>query len=136
MEFHLMLVETYLGYSAIHGIGLFTKEKILANTKIWQFDEKFDLILTIEQLKKLPEWKQTFFNTYCFMNNGLLYYCCDNARFMNHSENPNSYDLPDGTYALVDIEEGTELTCNYAGFGITSEDLEFNFSPLNSKISI
>ena len=62
------------------------------------------------------------------MNDGKLYYCSDNARFMNHSENSNTYEKPDGTYAAFDIEIGQELTCNYANFGITQEDLLFNYS--------
>lgn len=124
----MMLIDTYVTNSGIHGSGIFTREPIKANMRIWRFDQGFDIILTTEQLLDMPEWQRKFFETYCYMNDGKLFYCVDNARFMNHSESPNTYEKPDGTYAAVDIEIGEELTCNYANFGITPEDFVFNFS--------
>jgi SET domain-containing protein len=47
---------------------------------------------------------------------------------MNHSDGPNTYEKPDGTYAARDIEAGEELTCDYSNFGLTPEDLTFNNS--------
>lgn len=123
-----MLIDTFVTNSGIHGSGIFTKESIKAHTRIWRFDQGFDIVLSPEQLNEMPLWQKKFFEIYCFMNDGKLYYCVDNARFMNHSENPNTYEKPDGTYAAVDIEIGEELTCNYASFGITQEDLVFNYS--------
>lgn len=127
-----MMIDTFVTNSGIHGSGIFTKEPIKAHTQIWRFDQGFDLVLLPVDLSSMPLWKRHFFETYCYMNDGKLYYCCDNARFMNHSENPNTYEKPDGTYAAVDIEIGEELTCNYAAFGLTPEDLDFNFSIFNA----
>ena len=124
----MMLIDTFVATSAIHGIGIFTKEFIKSDSKIWEFEQGIDIILTLEQLQAMPLWKRTYFEIYCYMNDGKLYYCSDNARFMNHSENSNTYEKPDGTYAAFDIEIGQELTCNYANFGITQEDLLFNYS--------
>ncbi len=130
-----MLIDTYVTNSGIHGSGIFTKEAIKANTKIWRFDKGFDIILLPEQLYIMPVWQRKFFETYCYMNDGKLYYCVDNARFMNHSESPNTYEKPDGTYAAINIEIGDELTSNYANFGITPEDLVFNYSVFTSAES-
>ena len=42
---------------------------------------------------------------------------CDNGRFMNHSLTPNTdFRIFDKGYALVDIAQGDELTCNYHEF--------------------
>lgn len=43
----------------------------------------------------------------------------DNGRFTNHSAIPNvgaCVDHSNDSYALQDIAEGEELTCDYAGF--------------------
>ena len=59
----------------------------------------------------------------------------DDARFMNHSATPNCVDLEANTAAdydmghtitIKDVQAGEELTCNYALFGNTDEDLKFN----------
>ena len=123
----MMLIDTYVSTS-----GIFTKEKIKKDARIWRFDEGFDVVLIPDQLYSMPNWQRSFFETYCFMNEGKLYYCCDNARFMNHSENPNTYEKPDGTYAKIDIEIGEELTCDYATFGVTQEDFNFNIAIFNT----
>lgn len=130
-----MLIDTFVTNSGIHGSGIFTRQYVKANTRIWRFDQGFDLVLTQEQLLTMPDWQRKFFETYCYMHEGKLFYCVDNARFMNHSENPNTYEKPDGTYAAVDIEEGEELTCNYGAFGVTQEDFVFNISVFNTNVS-
>ena len=131
----MMLIDTFVTNSGIHGSGIFARESIKAHTRIWRFDQGFDIVLTPEQLLTMPEWQRKFFETYAYMNDGKLFYCVDNARFMNHSETPNTYEKPDGTYAAVDIEIGEELTCNYAAFGVTQEDFVFNFSVFNANVS-
>jgi len=42
---------------------------------------------------------------------------CDHGKFMNHNERPNTdFTVFDRGYALVDIQKGEEITCNYAEF--------------------
>jgi SET domain-containing protein len=44
----------------------------------------------------------------------------DNGRYMNHSLAPNTdFRIFDKGYALVDIAQGDELTCNYHEFDPT-----------------
>jgi uncharacterized protein len=41
----------------------------------------------------------------------------DNGRFMNHSEYPNTdFTRSDVAFAIMDIPEGTEITCDYGEF--------------------
>jgi hypothetical protein len=56
-------------------------------------------------------------------HSGLYVLCGDDARFLNHSENPNCFDFYSGeeqdiTVAERDIYLGEELTCNYALFDL------------------
>ena len=41
--------------------------------------------------------------------------CADHSKFVNHSDQPNLLDTPDGLseYAACDIAAGEELTCDY-----------------------
>lgn len=50
----------------------------------------------------------------------MLVLCGDNARFMNHSFEPNCDDRTGVTFALRDILAGEELTCDYRVFDLES----------------
>ena len=88
----MMLVPTFVDKSEIDGVGLFTAEDIPAGTRIWQWDPDFDITLTYDQMETFPKWKQQYFEHYCFEQDGILFYCADNNRFVNHSDTPNAYD--------------------------------------------
>jgi len=121
-----MLVDTYVAPSEIEGLGLFAAQDVPEGTRIWRLDPGFDLVLTDERLAEMAEWQHNYFKRYCFKWNGLFYFCIDNARYMNHSENYNVFDYPDGTYATRDIKAGEEITCDYAHMGDTEDDLKHN----------
>ena len=43
--------------------------------------------------------------------------CSDDARFFNHSDEPNTGSISNDTdVALRDIQQGEELTCDYRTF--------------------
>ena len=118
----MLLVKTKIGPSKIHGIGIFADEFIPKGTIVWKFVPGFDLKLTKEGVKKLPEPAREFFLNYCYLSYDTGYYilCTDNARFYNHSKNPNTtgVDLEDtenegGDIATRDIKEGEEITYDY-----------------------
>ena len=51
---------------------------------------------------------------------GVVVVDCDNGRFMNHTLTPNTdFRIFDKGYALVDIAQGDEITCNYHEFDPT-----------------
>ncbi|MBI2056829.1 SET domain-containing protein [Candidatus Pacearchaeota archaeon] len=115
----MLLVKTYLDKSKIQGIGLFADEFIPKGTLIWKFAPGFDFVLTKKDLDKLPEiakvWVLHF--GYYDANEGGYVICVDDARFFNHSENPNTDNPPEGwTVANKDIHKGEELTHNYFDF--------------------
>lgn len=118
----MLLVKTKIGPSKIEGLGLFADQFIPKGTPVWKLMRDFDIILTREQMAPLSDVALEQFVHYGHLDmfTGEHVLCADNARFLNHSENPNicCYLLPtpndeDLDVALRDIEEGEEMTINY-----------------------
>jgi SET domain-containing protein len=125
----MLLVKTKLNASEIHGIGLFADDFIRKDTIVWKFHPLIDLIITREQIAELAAEAREQIKKYSYrdIHSGLYVLCGDDARFFNHSENPNcldTYEFPDRegvTFACRDIAPGEELTCDYGLF-----DLDFD----------
>ncbi|MFL6375649.1 MAG: SET domain-containing protein [Pyrinomonadaceae bacterium] len=118
--------------SSIDGIGLFADQDIAEGTVIWRFCDEVDIRLSPDALNSLPAPTRAQIEKYSYRekHSGLYVLCGDDARFFNHSTDPNCIDIyepaPDPrvahdiTIALRDIEWGEELTCDYSLF-----DLDF-----------
>lgn len=140
----MLLVKTKLGLSKIQGIGLFAVEPLSKGTKIWEYHPYFDKAFTKEEFDRFDRLHQEFLALHAYQYQGIYYLCIDDARFLNHSTDPNCIDIdthskepdrsgrptiPGGyTVALKDIEPGEELTCNYSYFGFDKNDHAFNFA--------
>jgi len=127
----MLLVRTVILPSPIHGIGLFADQYIPANTVIWQFDPKFDVGYTESEFGMLSPSAQQHITKYSYfcaeMNLWVL--CGDDARFMNHSDTPNTFEEPGiRTIALSDIHPGEEILCDYSQFDARSF-AETDFTP-------
>ena len=118
-------VPTLLAPSPIHGIGVYTTLPIPAGTVIWDFTPGVDWQLTAQELEQLPERYRDRFRAWCDLeeSSGLYVLCGDNARFMNHSPEPNCDDRGERTVAARDIEADEELTCDYRTFDAESRAL-------------
>lgn len=114
----MLLVRTYVAPSVIQGLGLFAGEPIAAGTIVWKHDPVFDIVVHEDELRRLSPPALEQFMKYSYYDDGLggFVLCFDDARFMNHSTEPNLDDSSTVTRALVDIAHGDELTCNYAAF--------------------
>lgn len=116
----MMLVKSYLGLSEIQGFGVFAGEFIAAGTQLWGLNPKFDVFINGDELAGLPDHMREFVARYAYPHlkmPGVLVLDSDHGKFMNHSETPNTdFTVFDVGYALCDIAEGTEITCNYAEF--------------------
>ena len=114
----MLLVETELGPSEIHGIGVFLKHKVRKGDPIWRFDSRIDRVYSEEELASLPPHIQDFLQTYSTWHEAtrLWILCGDNGRHFNHSDTPNTLSLGVGVgddVAAEDLPAGTELTTNY-----------------------
>lgn len=125
----MLLVRTRLGPSLIAGTGLFAAEPIKAGTVTWRFFPGFDQLFTAEHIVELPDVAREAIETYTYLHgaSGFYIYCLDNARFMNHADDPNTAGvhvenaIEGHDIAIRDIAEGEELTCDYRTF-----DAHFN----------
>lgn len=117
----MLLVKTKIGLSKLSGIGLFANQFISKGTVIWKFNPDLDLVIDDIQLANLPDIakEQILHYDYFNLKTGKHVLCFDDARFFNHSENPNiigvdsPYDDEGINTATRDIHKGEELTVNY-----------------------
>jgi len=121
----MLLVKTYLAPSPVHGTGLYAAEPIAKGTVIWRFDARIDRRLARQEREALPEPARGFVATYSYPESpGSDTHVLDgdHARFMNHSEAPNTVcPTPQSwrdaeTIATRDIAAGEELLCDYRQF--------------------
>jgi SET domain-containing protein len=123
----MLHVATYVGPSAIEGVGIFAAAAIPKGTRIWTLNEQFDRVLSDDDILALPPAQQEFVDRYGYPHTtkpGLTIVEIDNGRFMNHSEDPNTdFRNPEFGFAIRDIAEGEEITCDYEQFAPGTEML-------------
>ncbi len=125
----MLLIDTYLASSNIHGIGLFAGQNIKKGTVTWRFHEALDIVFTPSELAALPERVVAYVHEYGSLSklSGKWVVSADNTRFTNHSSQPNLDTIrlegePE-TVAVAnkDIVKGEELTIDYKTFDQVSE---------------
>jgi hypothetical protein len=114
----MMMVETELRPSSIHGLGVFVTEHVRAGQLIWRFDSRIDRLFSDAELEEMPERLRLYLRTYSTFHHGLKLWvlCGDNGRHFNHSAAPNTRSLGiafGDDVAAVDLPAGTELTSDY-----------------------
>ena len=114
----MLMVETELRQSDIHGTGVFLLKPVRKGELIWRFDSRIDRVYSEDDLASLPEHMQSFLRTYSTWHEAsrLWILCGDNGRHFNHSDTPNTLSLGAGfgdDVAAADLSAGVELTTNY-----------------------
>jgi SET domain-containing protein len=121
----MLMVRARVAPSDLHGLGLFAAEFIPRGTIVWTFVAGFDHTFTQSQLLALPLHVRERVLFYCDGDfdpaTGVHTLSGDDARFTNHSNQPNTANAPDGisTLAIRDIQSGEEITWDYRSFGGT-----------------
>ena len=135
----MMMVDTELRESSIHGIGVFLTQNVRAGDLIWRFDSRIDRVFADDELPEMPQKLQHFLRTYSTMHGGLKLWvlCGDNGRHFNHADVPNTRSLGiafGDDVASMDLDAGTELTSDYRTIcdAIRSDGVEFNQPHFNS----
>jgi uncharacterized protein len=113
----MLMVSTYLAPSAIEGLGVFAGEFIERRRLVWSLNPLFDIFIRKGEIEGLPRHMQDFINRYSWTYlkaPGGVFLESDYGKFMNHSLTPNTdFSVFDKGYALTDIAQGDEITCNY-----------------------
>jgi SET domain-containing protein len=115
----MLLIRTRVGPSLIHGNGVFTCETVSPGATVWQYEPTFDRVISDEELMGLPPAFREHIDMYAYHSTdigGRLVLSCDNARFLNHSAEPNTRELPFRSVATRLIKVGEEITCDYGAF--------------------
>ena len=127
----MLIVKTYIKQSQIEGIGLFAGEFIKKGSIIWRFRQGFDMIMSSEVFNTLPQIgkEAIIHNMYFSKDQNVHILMPDDARFFNHSKNPNTETIPDDegqieqmTVASRDIQLDEEITCNYFEFDLDTQN--------------
>ena len=114
----MMMVDTEVRQSPIHGLGVFLKEPVAAGTLLWRFDPRVDRVYAEHELAALPPHIQTYLKIYSTFHEptGLYVLCGDNGRYVNHAESPNTVSAGScfgDDFASTDLAVGTEMTSDY-----------------------
>ena len=114
----MLLFDTELRPSDIHGTGVFLLEPVKKGDVIWRFDSRIDRVYSPDEIASLPQRARRFLEVYSTWNEScqLWVLCGDNGRHFNHSDTPNT--ISDGIafgqdIAAEDLPAGTELTSDY-----------------------
>ena len=114
----MMMVDTEVRASAIHGLGTFLLEPVRKGQLIWRFDSRIDRLYSEDEILTLPPHMQRFMRIYSTWHDGLKVWvlCGDNGRHFNHSDTPNTHSNAiafGDDVAAEDLPAGTELTTDY-----------------------
>ena len=112
----MLIINTYLDKSKIHGVGVFADEFIKKETLISKIIPGLDCIVEKDSLKNLDHSIKKHFNDHAYnydLDSSLLVLELGNTNYINHSDNSN---IDNEGYASRDINIGEELTCNYKLF--------------------
>jgi SET domain-containing protein len=114
----MMMVDTELRPSSIHGLGVFLLEPVRRGGLIWRFDSRIDRVYSPAEVAGLPEHVQRYLKTYTTWceQNRLFVLCGDNGRYLNHCATPSTTSdaISFGEdRAARDLAVGEELTSDY-----------------------
>ena len=124
----MFLIRTRVAPSAIHGVGVFACEPVAVGATVWRFNPNFDRVIDEEALRAVPEAFRAYLDIYAYRAidvGGALVLSCDDARFLNHSDDPNTEDRPFVSLARRPIAVGEEITCDYGEFCVGWAGFEF-----------
>jgi SET domain-containing protein len=115
----MLVVDTELRPSSIHGLGVFLRAPVRKGELIWRFDSRIDRVYAEAEIITLPEHVQRYLRIYSTWHEatGLYVLCGDNGRYFNHSATPSTLSnaISFGEdYAARDLVKGDELTSDYA----------------------
>ena len=126
----MLTIKTYIANAGEKGLGLFSDEFVSAGKLVWKEDLRFDVRILN---KNLSHDHLNFLQHYGCLVGDEWQVCLDNARFINHSNNPNIKTIDDTMcYSTRDIQIGEEITIDYLDICDYEKDNGLHF--LNKEI--
>ena len=119
----MMLIDTYLDKSKIHGVGVFSNQNVKKGERIKEVRPEFEIEFNSDNLPKMPLALAKFIDTHSYereLGSKILVMGIDNEKYLNHSDDPS---VSDDGIALKDIKIGDEITINYKDFDDSVEKL-------------
>ncbi len=113
--------QVQLKQSPIHGVGLFAAEHIANGEVVWIPSRPLNWEYTQGQFLSLPPQDREVVRHYGYShkNKGVWCFSAEDARYINHSENPNVVrNDKEGVTTLRRIEKGEEILQDYRDFEI------------------
>jgi SET domain-containing protein len=122
----MLTIKTYLARSPIHGMGVFAAEAVSAGRVVWEINYDIDREFSRSDYMSFPDSLRQWMARYLFITpEQRLFFCGDNARFMNHSFTPNTKDVDDYCVAAIEIQVGDELTYDYRSMQLEGDEPSF-----------
>ena len=86
----MLIINTYIDNSRVHGKGVFAAEDIASGAVILR--EGLELLYTPESFDRLSNYEKEYVSTWGWKDkhDGLYPLAFDNDRFINHSDTPNT----------------------------------------------
>ena len=116
----MFTIPTYIGPSRIQGNGVFSLRPVRKGEVVWSFNAMSDVIIPFDQIDQLPLTLKDHILTYSYLDRDIsskgYLYSTDNAKYINHSSDPNIMARGISHTALRDIAEHEELSCDYSVF--------------------
>jgi hypothetical protein len=112
----MFIIRTYVAPSPVHGNGAFAGEDIREKQPIWRFVPGLDLVVPFRQIAAMPSAFREYMEMYAYVSpqvEGGMVLSCDHAKFINHSDQPNTIIDGHTTLARHTIPKGKEITCDY-----------------------
>lgn len=133
----MLIINTEVKPSVIHGTGLFTKQRLMKGQIIWVLHKNFDQAFTKQAWEMLPLPARNYLRTYMYWSERLQRYvaCLDDSRHMNHSESPNTEavyfarldEVPPGMKDSAHLtQEQWDMVDVLEGFVITTKEIAEN----------
>jgi len=109
----MLMVDSYIKISSIHGYGLFSNQFIPKGTIIWKYDPLIDKKILIDSV--MSKTYREYLEYFAWKENNYYILAGDNAIFTNHSlDNNIELDVNNGnTIAKRDILLDEELLEDY-----------------------
>ncbi|WOI58286.1 SET domain-containing protein-lysine N-methyltransferase [Palleronia sp. LCG004] len=111
----MLLVNHFIGRSAIHNLGLFLGEPVSQGKVVWRYEPEFDTELSRDFVETLPpDYREMVLDcAEYFAERNVYRLGNDGDIFMNHSDDPTLLDLGNVMLARRNLLAGEELTCDY-----------------------